>query len=76
MMSQRWAPDRNHVLWHPETPGVWNNTTEIPEQKQTTSWTPNDQATDKSPVPANFIDSTTFMLGLSLSLIYDQLACN
>ena len=27
---------------------MWNNTTEIPEQKKTTSWTPNAQATDKT----------------------------
>ena len=47
MMSQRWGRDKN-VLWHLENPMVWNNTTEIPEQKKTTSWTPNDQATDKT----------------------------
>ena len=40
--------DRNNVLWHLEFARVSNNTTEIPERKKTTSWTPNDQATDKS----------------------------
>ena len=38
----------SQVLWHLEIPRVWNNTTEKPEQKKTTSWTPNDQATDKT----------------------------
>ena len=47
MMSQRWDNDRN-VLRHPENLRVWNNTTEMPEQKKTTSWTPNGQTTDKT----------------------------
>ena len=49
MMGHRWGLNRN-VLWHMESSRVWNNTTEISEQQKTTSWTPNDQATDE-PVP-------------------------
>ena len=45
MMNQRWGLDRNNVLWHLEIPGVSNNTTQIPEQKETTFWAPNDQET-------------------------------
>ena len=46
IMNHRWRIDGSNVLWPPEIPGVSNNTTEVPEQKKTTSWTPNDQSTD------------------------------
>ena len=47
-MSERLGLHRNNILWHLEIPRVSNNTTEIPEQKKTASWTPNDQAPDKT----------------------------
>ena len=51
-----------------------NITTEIPEQKKTTSLTPNDQATDKTKSSlTNLNGLASFMLSLSLSLMHDQL---
>ena len=50
--------------WHPEIPGVPNNTTGTLEQKKTNSWTPVSQATDKK-APAQTTKINSFMSGPS-----------
>ena len=60
--------------WHPEIPGVSNNTTGTLEQKKTNSWTQVGQAIDKkAPAPTKI---NSYMSGPSLSLTPDPPACN
>ena len=54
---------QKNVLWHLKIPGVSNNTIEIPEQEQTTSCTPNNQAAVKT-------ESTPNTLYLALCWVY------
>ena len=79
MMNQWWGYNRNNVFWHLEIPRVPSNTTEILEQKKTISWTPDDQATDKTkssptrPVTIQYFFSLYFKMKLSLTRYEKQL---
>ena len=47
MINQSLGPNRNNILWT-DDPWCVKQHIEIGKQKKTTSWAPNDEATDKT----------------------------